>query len=365
MKVAHLQAVAHDIAHHAQSSQSSLQHDLHRVCTAAGITHVGFDLLSASDYPAELPHDEALARMIDDVRAMFGQILAGRGFSPADLTQARLSLGFSADFPDLDLFSTHARLEAGGRCFEKAFPLPPSLTLMPTSARSIVPATRPGDAPRVSPNRAGRSMLHTRLRALHRASAWVIVVFAALHVGNHLAAVRSVDTHVVVMQALRAVYRQPVIESLLLGSVLVQIVSGTGLVVRGWRTRVGRVAWLQALAGLYLLFFLVVHVSAVLVGRGVFGLDTNFYFAAAGFHVSPYAWFFAPYYTLAVLALFAHLGCAWYWRFYVSAPRRAAIGLASALVAGSVASVAIVLLLAGMFERLAIPVKYLAPYGGA
>jgi hypothetical protein len=81
--------------------------------------------------------------MIDHVRATFGQILAGRGFSNTDVTQVRLSLAFSAGFP-VDLLSTHARLEAGGRCFEKAFPLPPNDVLAElqrekgTSARGIV-----------------------------------------------------------------------------------------------------------------------------------------------------------------------------------------------------------------------------------
>lgn len=36
-------------------------------------------------------------------------------------------------------------------------------------------------------------------------------------------------------------------------------------------------------------------------------VDTNFYFAAAGFHVPPNQLLFGPYYFLAVLALFTHL----------------------------------------------------------
>lgn len=64
----------------------------------------------------------------------------------------------------------------------------------------------------------------------------------------------------------------------------------------------------------YLPFFLVVHVAAVVVGRSALGLDTNFYFAAAGFHVWPFGLFFGPYYFLAVITLFTHLGCAAYWR---------------------------------------------------
>lgn len=201
------------------------------------------------------------------------------------------------------------------------------------------------------------------LRSLHRASAFVLIAYTLLHIGNHLTALQSVTTHIAVMNALRVVYRQPLIEGLLLLCVFSQIVSGLGLAIRGWGAITGRVARLQAVSGIYLALFLLVHVSAVLLGRMMLGLDTNFYFAAAGFHVPPFAWFFAPYYTLAVLALFAHIGCALYWQFHGSAPQRAKLGLAGALIAGTAASLAISLSLAGKLQPVRIPAEYMAPYG--
>ncbi len=201
------------------------------------------------------------------------------------------------------------------------------------------------------------------LRSLHRASAFVLVAYALLHIGNHLAALHSVTSHISVMNALRVAYRQPLIEGLLLICVLSQVVSGLGLAIRGWAAIEGRVARLQAVSGIYLALFLLIHVSAVLLGRAMLGLDTNFYFAAAGFHVAPFKWFFAPYYFLAVLALFAHVGCALYWRFHSSAPRRAKMGLAGALIAGTAASLAISLSLAGKLQPVRIPAEYTAPYG--
>jgi len=202
-----------------------------------------------------------------------------------------------------------------------------------------------------------------RLRALHRASAFVVIAFVLLHIGNHLVSLYSVAAHLAVMEALRALYRQPVVEGLLLGCVAFQAGSGLWMVARGWRGRVGRVAWLQALSGAYLAFFLLVHVGAVLMGRAVFGLDTNFFFAAAGFHVPPFGWFFAPYYTLAVAALFAHMGCALFWQWQAAAPARARAGLALALVAGVGASLAISLSLAGLIQPVEVPAVYKAPYG--
>lgn len=165
------------------------------------------------------------------------------------------------------------------------------------------------------------------------------------------------------MDALRKVYREPVVEVLLLACATFQVGSGLWLVIRGWRQRTGAVAWLQAMSGMYIAFFLLVHVAAVLFGRSVLHLDTNFFFAAAGFHVQPFQWFFAPYYLLAVAALFAHLGCAAYWHFFEPMPRRATSILAAAVSVGILFSALITLSLAGVFQPFSVPAEYRATYG--
>ncbi len=200
------------------------------------------------------------------------------------------------------------------------------------------------------------------LRTLHRTSALVVVAFACLHIANHLAALVGVSSHIGFMEAARSVYRLRVVETLLLLCVAFQVTSGLWLVVAGGKQRHGLVPWVQAIAGAYLAFFLLVHVSAILYGRAILHLDTNFYFAAAGFHVPPYQFFFAPYYFLAVLALFTHLGCAAYWR--IAAHRRVARALAIILPAGfaAVAALLIVLCLAGIVRPVEIPAEYKATY---
>ena len=202
-----------------------------------------------------------------------------------------------------------------------------------------------------------------QLRSLHRASALVLASYALLHIANHLASLHSIALHLEVMDALRKVYRQPVVEALILACASFQVVSGLLLVVRGWRRRSGAVAWLQAASGMYIAFFLLVHVAAVLLGRSVLHLDTNFFYAAAGLHVQPYQWFFAPYYLLAVAALFAHLGCSAYWKFFESMPRHATVILAAALGVGMLSSTFITLSLAGVFESFTVPAEYKATYG--
>lgn len=203
------------------------------------------------------------------------------------------------------------------------------------------------------------------IRTLHRTSAMVLTAFACLHIANHLAALASVASHVSFMETARLFYRHRAVESLLLFCVAFQIASGSWFVVRGWRQRRGLLPWLQAASGAYLAFFFLVHVGAVLFARSVLDLDTNFYFAAAGFHVPPNQFFFAPYYFLAVFALFTHIGCAVYWQIPTASRTARALSITLPVLVGSVVSVLLVLSLAGMLRPVEIPTKYKATYGRA
>ncbi|WP_342721165.1 hypothetical protein [Acidovorax sp. FHTAMBA] len=188
------------------------------------------------------------------------------------------------------------------------------------------------------------------LRTLHRASAMALALFLGAHVLGHLAGLAGAAAHQAVLEALRSIYRQPVVEGLLLAGVLFQAGSGLALLWRGWRQRKGVVAWAQALSGAYLSLFLMIHVAAVLAARQQ-GVDTNLQFAAAGMHTPPWQWFFGPYYFLAVLALCTHVGCALYWNLSRS---QGAPALAAALLVGLVLAAILVVMLAGGLQGLAI-----------
>jgi succinate dehydrogenase/fumarate reductase cytochrome b subunit len=204
-----------------------------------------------------------------------------------------------------------------------------------------------------------RSAAQMTLRDVHRISAALLGSFLIAHIANHLLALAGVSMHLAFMKSARLVYRQRFVEPILLSCVLVQIATGAILAVRGWQRRRGFVPWLQAICGCYLMFFLLVHVGAVLYGRAALHLDTNFYFAAAGFFAPPFQWSFAPYYLLAVVAVFAHLGCALYWRVPWRL-KRLAVLLPAGI--GSVVSLSIILALAGVWHPVAIPAKYMATY---
>lgn len=203
-----------------------------------------------------------------------------------------------------------------------------------------------------------------RYRRLHRLSALLIGLYLAFHMANHLAGLQGQAEHIAFMQAARVVYRHPLVEGLLLALLVWQGISGSVLLARRFRARDGLMAWLQIGSGAYLLFFLVNHVGAVLAGRLVFGLDTDFRFAAAGLHVGYFRLFFAPYYLLAVTALFTHLGCAAYFMLHRSpmALRRGVLfGLS---LTGLLLGLLFVLSMMGVFHPVDMPPAYRATFGG-
>jgi succinate dehydrogenase/fumarate reductase cytochrome b subunit len=200
-------------------------------------------------------------------------------------------------------------------------------------------------------------------RRLHRLAAVVVGLYVLVHLANHLAALRSIEAHIALMRAVRQVTRVPAVEALLLACVVFQAASGLRLILRRRGQRRLLFERLQAWSGAYLAFFLLVHVVSVLAGRAVLGLDTNFWYAAAGLQVRPYPLFFVPYYGLAVAALFVHLCCVLRRRLPAAYPlvlreRLAWMGMA----AGAMLALLIVAAFSGIFYAIDLPPDYLATF---
>lgn len=201
------------------------------------------------------------------------------------------------------------------------------------------------------------------LHKLHRISAMVIGAYVLVHLVNHLMALDGIASHQAFMDGYRQVYRQWALEALLLACLAYQVCSGLFFVIRRWGERRGFLEPLQAVSGAYLAFFMLVHVGAVLYGRTALGLDTNFFYAAAGLRIAPMQVFFVPYYFLGISAFVAHLVCAFHYlsRNRLAAPARnaigAAIGGAGLLVAGLVVAT-----FSGAFYSVDIPPLYQATF---
>lgn len=145
------------------------------------------------------------------------------------------------------------------------------------------------------------------LKSFHYFAGAVLALFVFAHLGNHLVGLIGIDNHIATMEILRKVYRNVVVEFLLILVLIIQVISGLRL---AWAKRsAAQDKWvlLQIVSGAYLLFFLVVHVSAVMFGRFWLKLDTNAYFAMAGLNTEGYRLFFIPYYALSVFFFFGHI----------------------------------------------------------
>ncbi len=181
------------------------------------------------------------------------------------------------------------------------------------------------------------------LTRLHRLNAAALGLFLALHLTNHAALIAGQAVHGAVMLALRPLYRNAVVEPVLIALFALQIVLGLALIRRrGWP----RGAWTlaQVASGVTLALFLVQHVPVVLLARATTETDTAF--AASVVREMPGALYFVPYYVLAVAALALHLAAAMRFSSWPDPPRLVARALP---VGGVLLGVLIVLGLRGAF----------------
>jgi succinate dehydrogenase/fumarate reductase cytochrome b subunit len=146
-----------------------------------------------------------------------------------------------------------------------------------------------------------------RLAFAHGISAILIATFAAFHLANHLGGLWGGARHIAIMTALRHVYRNPVVEIVLLGSVGFQLLSGLRLLQRRMARAGGWIDSLQMASAAYLTLFFLSHLSAVLRARYLRNVDTNWvWLTADSLLTDPWSARLAPYYFLAVIALGVH-----------------------------------------------------------
>jgi succinate dehydrogenase/fumarate reductase cytochrome b subunit len=148
-----------------------------------------------------------------------------------------------------------------------------------------------------------------RLPFAHGVSASLITLFAIAHLANHFAGLWGGERHVAIMHALRQVYRNPVVETVLVGCIAFQLLSGWVLLrrkleyVRNW------VDTLQAASAVYLVMFFLSHLSAVFRARLLKGTDTDWtWLTADNLFTDPWSARLVPYYFLGIVALGVHGG---------------------------------------------------------
>jgi hypothetical protein len=161
------------------------------------------------------------------------------------------------------------------------------------------------------------------------------------------------------MSSFRHLYRNIFVEPILLLAVFVQIISGLQLFKLNIKTATSQFEKLHIWTGLYLAIFFIVYLAAVLGGRLLLNLDTNFYFGVAGLNSFPANLFFIPYYGLAILSFFGHIASVHYKKMKFNilkfTPRKQAEII---LFLGLILTTAIFYGLTNHFHGVTIPLEY-------
>jgi hypothetical protein len=152
-----------------------------------------------------------------------------------------------------------------------------------------------------------------RLRVTHGVSALcIIAIFLALHLANHLTFIVGPATYREVMKVVRHVYRQELLQPLLVLLLLFQVGSGVYLATRATLPRpIDRFRTFQIATGIFLAAYILGHMNSVFVfGRLYLGIDTDWAFATgapAGLVKDAWNIRLVPHYGLGVFFVLSHL----------------------------------------------------------
>lgn len=203
------------------------------------------------------------------------------------------------------------------------------------------------------------------MERLHKLSAGFVFAFICLHFANHLVGLQGVDAHIQFMDAVRIVYRHPIVEMAVVLAFVVQMLSGFALAKTIWREKKDLVHQLQAASGTYLIFFVIIHLIGIFMGRMIFHVDTNFYYAAAGLTSPHWQYVLIPYYGLAILSLFTHIGCIFYDVFKKTNKRAGYFFLILTVGCGAYIAYALLMMYSGRLYPVTMPDAYIDLFGNA
>ena len=199
------------------------------------------------------------------------------------------------------------------------------------------------------------------MEGLHKVSAGFVFAFLCLHFANHFVGLLGVDAHAQFMDAARLVYRHPVVEMAVLLAFFVQILTGVPLIIEIWTKKKDVIHQLQALSGLVMVIFILVHVGSIAAARLIFNLDTNFAFAAATF-AAPLTKAAYGFYGAGVFAFFTHLGCIFFDIFKKTNRPAGWLLLVATLAIGGYLTYLLLMMYSGHLYPVTIPDEYLHPH---
>ena len=204
------------------------------------------------------------------------------------------------------------------------------------------------------------------MRKFHKANALILMVFAVLHIGNHMFLIAGRSTYNQVQDAVNNIYRLPIIEPLLIAAISSQVIVGLILIVKSLRQKPKRKFWkrdfwekAQIISGLVFAWFVIEHLWALGLVRWFTDLETTFYWPASVMNGAPFVYYFTPYYFFGVLALCTHMGIGLrYWALDAGKAKLGNIIGFSAMAVGTVCGGLIVLSLMGAFYEINLPSEW-------
>jgi hypothetical protein len=167
--------------------------------------------------------------------------------------------------------------------------------------------------PRSSPIAAAVTPVGQRRLALaHGVSASaILLLFIGPHIVNHVAGFWNGPVHIAVMNAVRRVYRNDIVQPVLLALIGFQILSGTALLRRRMRMPSDFLGTVQTMSGVYVGVYLLAHITAVFAARYA-GTDTNWTWLTRpndSMLVSLSNLRLIAHYWVGPIAIVAHLAC--------------------------------------------------------
>lgn len=153
---------------------------------------------------------------------------------------------------------------------------------------------------------------HRRLAIAHGVSACaILLLFIGPHIGNHLAGFWSGSVHIEIMNVVRRIYRDDIVQPVLLALIGFQILSGTALVQRRMSMPSDFLGTVQTMSGLFVGVYFLAHMTAVFATRHA-GTDTNWIWLTAphgSMLVSLSNLRLIAHYWVGPIAIFAHVAC--------------------------------------------------------
>ena len=157
---------------------------------------------------------------------------------------------------------------------------------------------------------------HRRLAVAHGVSAIaILLLFVGPHIGNHLAGFWNGSVHIEIMNAARHVYRDDIVQPILLALIGFQILSGTALVRRRMRMPSDFLGTMQTMSGVYVGVYFLAHMTAVFAPRYA-EIDTNWAWLTRpndSLLASLFKLRLIAHYWAGPIAIVAHVACGLRW----------------------------------------------------